>query len=69
MNRLEKIRNRFEAFKEGRSTAPLPPDDTAWLIDVADVADMYVKHCTCKTQTKEDDCVYCSVLVEMLKDE
>ena len=43
MTRLEEIRNRFEAFKEGRSTAPLPPDDTAWLIDVADVAERIYK--------------------------
>ena len=31
--RLKIIRDRFEAWKRLHTTAPLPPDDTAWLID------------------------------------
>jgi len=44
MDRLEEVKERFEAWKENRATAPLPPDDIAWLIEVAEAVDRYVNN-------------------------
>lgn len=42
---LQDIKNRFEAWKDNRSTAPLPPDDCEKLIVAAEALDGIVSSC------------------------